>query len=63
MRNPSPQPLDREMQIRKQNFYLLDRIQKQHDFHALVEMNGERCASRQIYDLRVYDWLGKAKAA
>lgn len=52
--------MDREAQIRKQTFLLLDHFTKRHDYSALIEMNGERCAWRQIFDLRSYDWQRKA---
>ena len=47
--------LDREAQLRKQIFFMLEAMQKSRDAAALVEMNGERCASRQIFRLHSYD--------
>jgi hypothetical protein len=48
-------PLDRETQLRKQIFFMLDGMQKSRDAMTLVEMNGDKCASRQIFRLHAYD--------
>jgi hypothetical protein len=52
---PQPLELDREAQIRKQTFFILDSFERRRDAFALVEMNGERCASRQMFQLFVYN--------
>lgn len=52
--------LDAEAQKRREEFLLLDAVVKSHDFALLANMNGEVCASRQVYSLRVYDRLARA---
>jgi hypothetical protein len=34
---------------------ILRSIENSHDTYALVEMNGEACAGRQVFKLRWYD--------
>ncbi len=59
---PQPAQLDRESQMRKQIFFLLDSFEKRRDAFALIEMNGERCASRQMFKLFTYDRLQRPLA-
>jgi hypothetical protein len=50
-----PGALDREAELRKEIFFALSRMEKQRDAFSLVEMNGARCASRQMFNLHIYD--------
>ena len=55
MKSFTPQPPDPDVQMRKQIFFMLDSMQKSRDARALVEMNGDKCASRQMFRLHTYD--------
>ena len=48
-------PGDRDVQMRKQIFFALSSMEKRRDALSLLEMNGGRCASRQMFVLHTYD--------
>ena len=48
-------PADRDLQMRKQIFFALSSMEKRRDALTLLEMNGGRCASRQMFVLHSYD--------
>jgi len=55
MSHAAAQPPDRAAQERKAMFFLFYSFENRRDFSALIEMNGESCAQRQIGRLRAYD--------
>lgn len=54
-RAPIAAPLDREAAMRKADFLLMSSFERRRDAFSLVEMNGEKCASRQLFRLHTYD--------
>lgn len=48
-------PAERDVQMRKQIFFALNSMEKRRDAFLLLEMNGGRCASRQMFALHTYD--------
>jgi hypothetical protein len=51
----APAQLDREAAMRRQEFLLVSSFERSRDALALVQMNGEKCASRQLSRLQTYD--------
>jgi hypothetical protein len=49
------EPLDREAATRKHDFLLMSSFERRRDAFTLIEMNGQKCASRQLFRLHTYD--------